>query len=112
MRRNEVWWADLQEPVGSGPRYRRPVLIIQSGLFNVSRIQTVIVAIMTSNVRLAELPGNVLVPSSVTGLKLDSVVNVSQVISVDRYQLIERVGTISVRAMAAVEAGLRMAMSL
>jgi mRNA interferase MazF len=63
MQRGEIWWADLPTPVASEPGYRRPVLVIQSDDFNRSRIRTVIVAVMTSNLRLAEAPGNVLVRS-------------------------------------------------
>ena len=93
MRRNEVWWADLQEPIGSGPGYRRPVLVVQSDYFNTSGIQTVLIAVLSGNLRLGKLPGNVLIPAQLTGLKLDSVVNVSQVLSIDRDLLTEFVGT-------------------
>jgi len=79
MYRGEIWWANLSEPVGSEPGYRRPVLIIQDDTFNQSRINTVIVAVITSNVQLAEAPGNVSLPSQASGLPKDSVVNVSQI---------------------------------
>jgi mRNA interferase MazF len=69
----EIWWASLYAPVGSEPGYRRPVLIVQDNIFTQSRIRTVIVVIITSNNRLAEAPGNVLLPSEATGLSKDSV---------------------------------------
>ena len=83
MRRGEVWWATLPEPTGSGPGYRRPVLIVQANEFNESRIQTVIVATMTSNLRLAEAPGNILCRTRETKLPRDSVINVSQLLTVN-----------------------------
>lgn len=84
MQRGEVWWASLPEPSGSGPGYRRPLLIISANSFNVSRIATVIAAVITSNVRLADAPGNVRLPVRGTGLSKPSVVNVSQIITLDK----------------------------
>ena len=78
MYRGEIWWANLPDPVGSEPGYRRPVLIIQDDVFTQSLISTVIVVIITSNTQLAEVPGNVLLSQEVTGLSGDSVANVSQ----------------------------------
>ncbi len=112
MRRGEVWWAGLPEPVASEPGYRRPVLIIQSDDFNRSRIRTVIAAVLTTNLRLAAAPGNVLVTSDETGLPRDSVVNVSQIITIDKAFLAERVGCLDDRAMLAVEDGLRTVLAL
>ena len=77
MYRGEIWWANLPNPVGSEPGYRRPVLVIQDDVFTQSRINTVIVVIITSNTQLAEAPGNVLLPREVPGLSRDSVANVS-----------------------------------
>ena len=94
MHRGEIWWANLPEPVGSEPGYRRPVLIIQDDTFTQSRISTVIVAIITSNLRLAEAPGNVLLPSAASGLPKDSVANVSQILTLDKTFLVERVGSL------------------
>ena len=88
----EVWWADLDDPVGSGPGLRRPVVIIQGNALNSSRIATVIVVPLTSNLRWADAPGNVLLQSDETGLSRQSVANVSQIVTVDRSQLTERVG--------------------
>lgn len=92
IQQGEIWWADLAEPRGSEPGYRRPVVIVQGEAFNRSRIATVICATITSNLRLAKAPGNVFLSSSESGLPKDSVVNVSQVITLDRTFLAERVG--------------------
>jgi mRNA interferase MazF len=86
--RGEVWWADLPEPRGSEPGYRRPVLVVQADSFNRSRIHTVIIAVLTTNIELAEAPGNVLLPAGSSGLSRDSVVNVSQILTLDRGFLI------------------------
>ena len=112
MLRGELWWASLPPPVGSGPGYRRPVLIVQADGFNRSRIQTVVVAAVTSNTGLAEAPGNVLIHRRESGLKKDSVVNVSQILTVDRKLLIERIGTLPARAMAQIDQGLRLVQGL
>lgn len=111
-QRGEIWWADLPEPKGSKPGYRRPVVVIQSNPFNRSRIGTVIVAAMTTNLDLANAPGNVLAPSSATGLPRDSVVNVSQVVTLDRRRLTEVVGQLPRRLLASVDEGLRLILQL
>src|SRR6185312_9021177 len=97
IKRGEIWWADLPEPRRSEPGYRRPVLVIQADSFNRSRIQTVIVAVITSNLGLAEAPGNVLLPARTSGLPRDSVVNVSQMLTLDRDYLSERAGRLPPR---------------
>ena len=112
MRRGDIWWAALPAPVGSGPGMRRPVLIVQANPFNESRISTVIVAVITSNLALAEAPGNVRLGKSESGLPKPSVVNVSQVLSVDRALLVEHVRAVSTRLMERVNLGLRLAMGL
>ena len=112
MQRGEVWWAALTKPTGSGPGYPRPVLVVQSDRFNASRIQTVIAAVITKNTALAEAPGNVLVGRRETGLRVESVVNVSSLLSVDRGLLRERVGRLPPRTMARVDEGLRLALAL
>lgn len=94
MYRGEIWWANLPDPVGSEPGYRRPVLVIQDDTFTQSRINTVIVAIITSNLQLAEAPGNVLLPCEGSGLSKESVVNVSQILTIDKTFLVERIGSI------------------
>jgi mRNA interferase MazF len=112
MQRGEIWWANLPTPVASEPGYRRPILIIQSDEFNRSRIQTVIAAVLTTNLRLAEAPGNILVTTGETGLPQDSVVNVSQVITVDKSFLMEQVSQVSDRVMLLVDEGLRLVLAL
>jgi len=112
MRRGEIWWASMRRPKGSGPGYRRPVLVVQSNDFNESRIQTVIVAVITSNLNLAAAPGNVLCKKRQTRLPKDSVVNVSQLYTVDKRFLTEPVGTLSPILIKEVEDGLRLVLSL
>ena len=112
MRRGEIWWASLPAPRGSEPGYRRPIVIVQSDEFNESRISTVIVAILTSNLRLAAAPGNFRLDRRETGLSRDSVLNLSQVLTVDKSFLTERVGILSVRNLAAMDAGLKLVMGL
>jgi mRNA interferase MazF len=112
IRRGEIWWADLDEPRGSEPGYRRPLLIVQSDAFNRSRIATVLAVVLTSNLRLVEAPGNVLVPARAAGLPKDSVANVSQLVTLDREFLEERVGRVPARLMAAVDAGLKLVLAL
>jgi len=90
-----VWWVDLGEPGGSEPGFRRPVLIVQDDAFNRSRLRTVIAVVLTSNLRLVEAPGNVLIPSKAAGLPKDSVANVSQIVTLDRASLTKRVGKLS-----------------
>ncbi|WP_394766601.1 type II toxin-antitoxin system PemK/MazF family toxin [uncultured Paludibaculum sp.] len=112
MLRGEIWWADLREPRLSDPGYRRPVLVVQANPFNFSRIQTVIIATISSNLRLSEAPGNVLLPVGSVGLDRDSVVNVSQLLTLDRSFLTEHVGTLSPRLQRAVDDGLRTVLQL
>lgn len=100
------------EPSGSGPRFRRALLIVSANSFNESRISTVIAAVITSNLRLADAPGNVRLPSRNTGLSKPSVVNVSQMITVDKSFLTQRVGRLSARLLTEVDEGLRLALSL
>lgn len=112
MRRGEIWWADLPEPAGSDPGFRRPVLIIQADEFNRSRIRTVIAAVITSNISLAEAPGNVSLSKRSTGLNKESVVNVSQIITLDKLFLTKRVGRLSGEKLKKVEEGLRLVFAL
>ena len=92
IRQGDIAWASLPDPVGSGPGFRRPVVVVQGDSFNASRIATVIVVPLTSNLRWAAAPGNVLLPVDRTGLPKDSVANVSQIVTLDRALLSERVG--------------------
>jgi mRNA interferase MazF len=111
-RRGEIWWASVPEPSGSGPGFRRPFLIISANSFNESQINTVIAAVITSNLRLAQAPGNVQIPARGSGLSKPSVVNVSQVITIDKAFLTERVGRLNLRLLATVDDGLRLVLSL
>ena len=112
MKRGEIWWATLTEPSGSGPGLRRPVLVIQSNPFNESLIATVIVAVITSNLALADAPGNVRFSKTDSGLPKPSVVNVSQVLTIDRSLLEKRVKTLSSTSVQRVNDGLRLVMGL
>jgi mRNA interferase MazF len=112
VQRGEIWWADLRVPRRSEPGYRRPVLVVQADSFNRSRIQTTIVAAITTNVELANAPGNVLLPARSAGLARDSVVNVSQILTVDRSYLTEHAGTLPPRLQRSVDEGLRTALQL
>jgi len=107
MYRGEIWWANLPAPLGSEPGYRRPILVIQNDIFTQSRINTVIVVIITSNIQLAEAPGNVLLPSEVSGLPKDSVANVSQIFTIDKTFLVERIGSLPEYLQEEVDEGLR-----
>ena len=112
MKRGEVWWASLPEPTGSGPGFRRPVLVIQANPFNESRIATVIVAVISSNLALADAPGNVRISKADAGLRKVSVVNVSQVITLDRSLLTARVKQLPGQTMQQVSAGLQLVLGL
>ncbi len=112
MKRGEVWWATLPSPSGSGPGFRRPVLVIQSDAFNESRISTAIVAVMTSNLALADAPGNARASKAESGLPKPSVVNVSQILTIDKALLTERVRPLSPAAMTRVDNGLRLVLAL
>jgi mRNA interferase MazF len=93
--KGEIWWADLSEPAGSEPRLRRPVVVVQGDPLNRSRISTVVVVPLTSNLQWSEAPGNVLLSAAATGLPQDSVVNVSRIVAVDRRALTERISRFS-----------------
>jgi mRNA interferase MazF len=92
ISQGEVWWADLPEPSGSAPGLRRPVVVVQGEAFNRSRIATVVCVPLTSNLRWAEAPGNVLLTSPVSGLPKDSVANVTQLVTLDKATLTDQVG--------------------
>lgn len=87
----EIWWADLDEPVGSGPGFRRPVLVVQGNALNRSRISTVVCVPLTSNLKWAAAPGNVRLPNAETGLPQDSVANVSLIVALDKQLLTDRI---------------------
>ncbi len=112
MKRGEVWWASLPSPTGSGPGLRRPVLVVQSNPFNASRISTVIVLVITSNLTLGDAPGNVRIPKAESGLAKPSVVNVSQILTVDRSVLTARVRALPSQCLRDVETGMRLVLGL
>lgn len=112
MERGTVWWAQLPEPIASEPGFRRPIIIIQSNAFNRSLIRTTVAVVLTSNLRLADAPGNVLIPATDSGLPKDSVANVSQIITLDRTCLTEKCGRMPSRIMKSLDDGIRLVLSL
>jgi len=107
-----VWWAELAERRGSEPGFRRPLLVVQADAYNRSRMRTVIGVVLTSNLRLVEAPGNVLVPARVSGLPRDSIANVSQMVTLDRDYLVELAGKLDPKTLRQVDQGLRLVLHL
>lgn len=95
IRQGDVFWVDLGEPSGSGPGYRHPHVVIQNNVFNRSRLNTVVVCVLTSNLKRAKAPGNILLEKGEANLPKQSVVNVSQIFTVDKGDLVEKIGTLS-----------------
>ena len=112
IERGEIWWTDLPEPTGSSPGLSRPVLIVQSERFNQSGIATIVIVAITKNIKLAAASGNVLLTPKQSGLPKESVVNVSQILTIDKKLLREYVGTLSAKKMEQVDNGLRLILSL
>jgi len=112
IERGEIWWASLPEPTGSEPEWRRPLLIVQSDAFNCSRINTTVAVVLSSNKRLADAPGNVMLPAEDAGLPRDSVANVSQIVTVDKRFLTERVSRLPAAKLRRVEDGLHLVLAL
>ena len=112
LRRGEIWIADLPEPIGSEPGFRRPFLIVQSNQFNETRLNTVIVIAFTTNLKLADADGNMLLLAEDTGLNKDSVLNFTQLVSVDKLRLVKHVGKLSPEIMEKVNESLRLILSL
>ncbi len=112
IKRGEIWWAELPEPTASEPGYKRPLIIIQSNDFNSSNINTIIAVIITSNIRLAAAPGNILLPATKSKLSKRSVVNVSQLITVDKSFFTEKVHTLSSKLMEQIDDGIRLVLKL
>jgi mRNA interferase MazF len=111
-QRGEIWWASLREPLGSEPGYRRPVVILQADEYNRSAIRTVIGVVLTTNLRLADAPGNVLLRSHQTGLPKDSVASVTQLVTADKSFLTECVGRLPAPLLARIEDGIRHVLAL
>lgn len=112
MRRGEIWWAHLPPPRGSEPGHRRPVVVVQHDEFNSSRIGTVIVIALTTQMQRERDPGNLRLPKSVTKLPKTSVANVSAIITINKDSLLERVSMLPALAMAQIDEGLRLVLDL
>lgn len=112
MQRGDIWWANLSVPSGSEPGHRRPMLIVQADVFNRSAISNVVCAVITSNIRLAGAPGNLRIAPRESGLPKPSVVNVSQLVTLDRGFLTERVQALSLATMARIDEGLRLVIGI
>jgi len=112
IERGEVYWADLGEPAGSRPAKRRPILVIQADEYNASRLATVLAAVITSNTALATMPGNVFLPAAATGLSRDSVVNVTALVTLNKSDIRDRVGSTASSLMNGVDHGLRRVLGL
>jgi len=112
MTRGEIWWADLGMPLGSEPVFRRPVVIIQDDSFNRSKIRTVIVASITSNLNLADAPGNVYLEKEESGLPKNGVVNISQISTLARRRLLEKSAPLSQSTMAEIDYGLKLVLNI
>ena len=112
IRRGQIWWAELAEPRGPEPGYRHPVLVLQQDEVNASRINTVVVCLLTSNTALARAPGNTLLARRRTGLRRDSVANASQVATLNKADLEELAGVVPGDLMDEVAEGLRWFLSL
>lgn len=112
IHRGDVWWAELDDPRGSEPGFRRPLVVVQAEAFNASRIQTVVGVVVTSNLRLIDAPGNVLLRARSSGLLKDSVANVSQIVTVDRGVLAQRAGRLDQKIMDAIGKGMKLVLAL
>ena len=106
ISQGDVCWASLEDPIGSGAGFRRPVVIVQGDSFNASRISTAVVVPLTSNARLLAAPGNVALAAATTGLPKDSIANVSQIVAIDRDLLTERVGRVSAADLGRIMVGI------
>ena len=112
MKRGEIWWASMGEPRGSEPGYRRPVVIVSTNEFNRSLIQTVIVAVVTSNLRLVDAPGNFKITKKQSNLSKDSVVNVSQLITIDKTFLTEKIGKLNPKNINLLNEGIKLVLGI
>ena len=112
MLRGEIWWAKLHKPRKSEPGFKRPILILQTDSFNKSKIKTVICGVITSNIELAKAPGNILIGKRVSHLPKESVINLSQIITIDKSYLIEYVSTLNKKIVEQVNDGLKLVFDL
>jgi mRNA interferase MazF len=111
-KRGEIYWANLLEPMGLGPAYRRPVLVIQDNNFNASKISTVIILNFTTNLQRAQADGNVLIAAVESGLPKDSVVNVSQLYTLNKLELTQPISQLPESLMDLVDDGLKLVLGL
>ncbi len=112
MIRGEIWWADLGIPYGSEPGYKKPIMVIQDDAFNRSKIQTVIVAPITTNINLVDAPGNVSLDADKSGLPKNGVINISQISTIDKRRLTEKVGLLSQSLMAEIDYGIKLILNI
>lgn len=112
MTRGEIWWINLGIPFGSEPGFNRPVVIIQDDAFNRSRIQTVIVASITTNLDLADAPGNVYLKKEESGLPRNGVVNISQISTIDKNRLVDQVGVLPPALLSEIDFGLKLILNI
>ena len=112
MIRGEIWWADFGIPFGSEPGFKRPVVIIQDDSFNKSKISTIIVASITTNLNLAEAPGNVFIEKEESGLSKNGVINISQISTIDKKRLTEKVCVLSQSSMSKIDYGLKLVLNI
>jgi mRNA interferase MazF len=112
MIRGDIWWADFGIPFGSEPGFRRPVLLIQSDTFNKSQLNTIVVIPLTTNLRLENAPGNLLLEKNESGLSKDSVIVVSQIYAIDKHRLIERASMVNRSILGEVEYGIKMVLGI
>ena len=112
VRRGQLWWAELPSPTGSEPGFNRPVLVIQTDPFNESRINTVIVMAITSNMRLAKAPGNVQLSKAKSGLTKESVANVSQISTIDQEFLTEEIAKLDKLTMQQIDNGIKLVLGV
>ncbi|MCK4577198.1 MAG: type II toxin-antitoxin system PemK/MazF family toxin [Candidatus Marinimicrobia bacterium] len=108
IRQGEIYWLDVGEPLGSAPGYRRPFVVIQNDVFNRSAVDTVVICVLTSNLKRAEAAGNILLQPGEAGLPRQSVVNVSQIYTVDKQELLERIGSLSFKRVLEILEGIQM----
>jgi mRNA interferase MazF len=112
MIRGEIWWADLGIPFGSEPGFQRPIVVVQDDSFNRSRIKTVIVASITSNMKIADAPGNVYLETKDSGLPKAGVINISMISTLDKKRLTEKVSILSQSSMSEIDYGLKLALNI
>jgi mRNA interferase MazF len=108
IRQGDVYWIDLRKPVGSAPGYRRPFVVVQNDAFNASRIRTVVLCALTTNLARADAPGNVLIKKGDAGLSGDSVINITQIATVDKSELTDRAGRVPPSNLQAVIKGINL----